>query len=328
MFKGKPILAGNSDLNQAQMIFSLVGSPTEETMPGWSSLPGCEGVKNFGNRPGNLREVFKEYRPPSEKTRQSPIAISLLSELLKLDWRKRINAIDALKHPYFSSPPLPARPGELPSFEDSHELDRRRFRGQKAPMPPAPAGGAVGIGGPNGSWAGGSGNRTGVEGRNSRLPSTARGTWNNGVQGVPPQRSYDNRNCEMHAARSRTGGEDLSQGSWHRGGLPPRPPTSNHQMWSSGSIGRLGRDRSHQARGRSEGNLDSYIPSYAGGGERPWERDHNRGYNTDRRDINNSDSAYQPVRRDFSRENLTRRRSRSPCSREGGRDAARTIHRR
>ncbi len=61
MFKGKPILAGNSDLNQAQMIFDLVGSPTEENMPGWSSLPGCEGVKSFQPRPGNLAQVFREW---------------------------------------------------------------------------------------------------------------------------------------------------------------------------------------------------------------------------------------------------------------------------
>lgn len=61
MFRGKPILAGNSDLNQAQLIFNLVGTPTEENMPGWSSLPGCEGVKSFGFKSGNLHEVFKEY---------------------------------------------------------------------------------------------------------------------------------------------------------------------------------------------------------------------------------------------------------------------------
>lgn len=60
MFKGKPILSGNSDLNQAQIIFNLVGTPNEENMPGWSSLPGCEGVKNFGFKRGNLAEVFKE----------------------------------------------------------------------------------------------------------------------------------------------------------------------------------------------------------------------------------------------------------------------------
>lgn len=60
MFKGKPILSGSSDLNQAQLIFSLVGTPTEENMPGWSSLPGCDGVKSFGNKLGNLPQVFKE----------------------------------------------------------------------------------------------------------------------------------------------------------------------------------------------------------------------------------------------------------------------------
>lgn len=60
MFKGKPILSGSSDLNQAQLIFSLVGTPTEENMPGWNALPGCDGVKNFGFKRGNLAEVFQE----------------------------------------------------------------------------------------------------------------------------------------------------------------------------------------------------------------------------------------------------------------------------
>ncbi|CAI7579698.1 unnamed protein product, partial [Penicillium viridicatum] len=59
MFKGKPILAGNSDLNQAELIFNLVGTPTEENMPGWSQLPGCEGVKNFAFKRGNLHAFFK-----------------------------------------------------------------------------------------------------------------------------------------------------------------------------------------------------------------------------------------------------------------------------
>ncbi|KAL8945118.1 MAG: hypothetical protein Q9211_000330, partial [Gyalolechia sp. 1 TL-2023] len=143
MFKGKPILAGTSDLNQAQMIFDLVGSPTEENMPGWSSLPGCDGVRSFSPRPSTLAQVFRQ---------EGSSAISLLNELLKLDWRKRINAIDALQHPYFDSHPLPARPGDIPRFEDSHELDRRKFRGQKAALPPAPAGGSVGMGA-NGDWA-------------------------------------------------------------------------------------------------------------------------------------------------------------------------------
>jgi serine/threonine-protein kinase BUR1 len=61
MFVGRPILAGNSDANQLQMIFELVGTPTEETMPGWSQLPGCEGVKIFKPQSGNLAQQFRAY---------------------------------------------------------------------------------------------------------------------------------------------------------------------------------------------------------------------------------------------------------------------------
>ena len=77
--------------------------------------------------------------------RQGSSAISLLGELLKLDWRKRINAVDAMNHSYFKNHPLPAKPGDLPTFDDSHELDRRNARGQKPALPPAPAGGTVGL---------------------------------------------------------------------------------------------------------------------------------------------------------------------------------------
>lgn len=58
MFKKKPILAGKSDLNQAQIIFELVGSPTEHNMPGWQELPGCEGVKAWVDESGNLEREF------------------------------------------------------------------------------------------------------------------------------------------------------------------------------------------------------------------------------------------------------------------------------
>lgn len=63
MFKGKPILTGSTDLNQIQLIFNLVGSPTEETMPGWTALPGCEGVKTFHPRLSTLATVFRQYEP-------------------------------------------------------------------------------------------------------------------------------------------------------------------------------------------------------------------------------------------------------------------------
>ncbi|KAE8348879.1 kinase-like domain-containing protein [Aspergillus coremiiformis] len=306
MFKGKPILAGTSDLNQAQLIFNLVGTPTEDNMPGWSSLPGCEGVKSFGSKPGNLSEAFKE---------QNPAAISLLGELLKLDWRRRINAIDALKHPYFSNHPLPARPGELPRFEDSHEFDRRRFRGQRAVMPPAPAGGSVGMG-PNGGWRSNSGTRTGAETRNSRIPGAARSGKSNahGSQGNASRRSLDNRATEPNPNRTKHIVEEPQRAfsSWQKeGGLPPKPPLPSHQGWVPGYSGRVGRDRNQLGRfgGRSDSNVDSYVPTYNSAGEHT-------------RDI------YQNNRRDYARDHPPRRRSRSPSFREGPRPAERDSYRR
>ncbi|KAL4890391.1 putative CDK9 [Aspergillus ambiguus] len=304
MFKGKPILAGRSDLDQAQIIFNLVGTPSEENMPGWSSLPGCEGVKNFGYRPGNLHDAFKEL---------NPVAISLLSELLKLDWRKRINAIDALKHPYFSSPPLPARPGEIPHFEDSHELDRRKFHSQRAVMPPAPAGGSVGMG-PNGGWTTNSGARGG-DNRNSRIPGAARmGRPNPHGNHGNTFRRFDNRNNDPYPPRSRQGAEGPPP-PWQRdGALPPKPPMPNHPPWAGGH-GRPGRDRPYQNRSgsRPEGSLDTHVPTYPG----------DRG-----REGSNYASNFggdRPGRRDYGREPPPRRRSRSPYSREGTRTGDRSY---
>ena len=60
MLVGRPILAGDSDANQLKIIFDLMGTPTEETMPGWRSLPGAEGL-NFSPKPPTLAQRFREY---------------------------------------------------------------------------------------------------------------------------------------------------------------------------------------------------------------------------------------------------------------------------
>ena len=330
MFKGKPILAGNSDLNQAQLIFDLVGSPTEDNMPGWSELPGCEGVREFAPRNPTLPHVFRE---------QGSLAISLLSELLKLDWRKRINAIDALEHPYFHTQPLPARPGDLPKFEDSHELDRRKFRGMKNKLPPAPAGGSVGVGA-QGEW--------GVNGRpapydqrgGNRVPSGRR-PYANGhgihdrrhLPSQPPQPSQDGNYSlnyrpapgpSQNAAyvnnyRGARGFDDPSYTSrlppnlpledpYSRralyssippSGLPPKPPPAQDQGWHNAPAHRGdnrggARDQGPPPRdsARVPPKVDTYIPSYSNASDRERARPPRRDEHSRR------DDEYLPPRRD------------------------------
>ena len=59
MFVGKPILTGDSDIDQLKIICNLVGSPTDETMPGWRALPIAESMQ-FPLRPSTIANRFKE----------------------------------------------------------------------------------------------------------------------------------------------------------------------------------------------------------------------------------------------------------------------------
>ncbi|KAI9714776.1 MAG: serine/threonine protein kinase, CMGC, CDC2/CDK sub [Bogoriella megaspora] len=323
MFKRKPILSGTSDINQAQIIFDLVGSPTDENMPGWNQLPGCDGVKNFSFRHGNLATVFRD---------QSKEAISLLSELLKLDWRKRINAIDALQHPYFKAYPKPARPEEIPKFEESHELDRRKFRDRKN-LPPAPAGGTVGMG-QNGEWIGsGPPNGHGFMNGSDRAPRGAFAPDRALPGSGPAPRVYDNRAPPPpHDSRSQPSGppppprrQDWQGGrppQSHNGELAPPPPNMRHPLPRPPLAGR-------------PTNKDTYIPSYSSGlSQRPRD-DYDRPPRDERpRDRDFRDRERGGGRRgslDYGDSNRRRTRSRSPDRgehRERLRDRERDLYRR
>ena len=307
MFKRRPILAGKSDLNQLQKIFDLVGSPTEQNMPGWSELPGFkkEGVTSYGLAKGRLAQEFGD---------QSSLMISLLTQLLTLDWRKRINAIDALEHPYFTSKPLPSNPEDLPQFEESHELDRRKFRDQQAALPPAPAGGTVGIGARADDW----GNGAHANGYSTRRPNNQ--TNQHPQQNQPTRRdrdfdrrqqSYPNRGPPNDSHRDRRPGWERNRGP--NLDLPPRPPVDAN--WSQLDGDSHGGRRKHDASSNrhngppphSSANVDTYIPNYEGADRAPrhdrgrgWERNASLSYdepsqrrsrspNRDRRDRGRDD---------------------------------------
>lgn len=132
MYRGKPILQGPNDVAQLDMIFQLCGTPTEITMPGWTLLPGCEGIKSFKSWPRTLEKEYHKY---------GSAMVDLLSGLMTLDPAKRLKAPEALRHVYFASDPLPAAPKDLPSYEASHELDKSKYRasrGKEARTPRAP----------------------------------------------------------------------------------------------------------------------------------------------------------------------------------------------
>ncbi|KAI8078703.1 kinase-like domain-containing protein [Halteromyces radiatus] len=118
LLRGKPILQGLDDLDQLKRIFLLCGSPTQENMPGWNKLQDAGNVK-FEPSSRRVVEEFKKFDIQ---------AADLMDKFLTLDPLRRITALDALDHDYFYTKPLPAEPGDLPKYEASHELDRRRAK--------------------------------------------------------------------------------------------------------------------------------------------------------------------------------------------------------
>ncbi|KAH3667355.1 hypothetical protein OGAPHI_003004 [Ogataea philodendri] len=122
MFKKKPILEGKSDLDQADMIFRLLGSPTPEVFPN-AELINRNGV--------NLHVEYQRTLESEYGAIMTPACLRLLSGLLTMDPRKRFNAARALESDFFRIEPVACLPEELPKFEESHEQDIKRFKEEK-----------------------------------------------------------------------------------------------------------------------------------------------------------------------------------------------------
>ncbi|CAD6574439.1 MAG: TFIIH complex serine/threonine-protein kinase subunit kin28 [Cyphobasidiales sp. Tagirdzhanova-0007] len=98
-----PYMAGETDVDQLNIIFRALGTPTEEEWPGHKEL---NDYVDFKFQPkSDLRALFTG----------APLSgLEMLSRLLAFDPRKRISALDALKHSYFHTTPLPTHPAKLP----------------------------------------------------------------------------------------------------------------------------------------------------------------------------------------------------------------------
>ncbi|KDR68381.1 hypothetical protein GALMADRAFT_257032 [Galerina marginata CBS 339.88] len=130
MFTRKPILPGSSDLDQLEKIWLLCGTPNQHSWPNFDQLPGCEGVIRFNSHHRRLKQTYDSIGLPTE-------TVDLLDKLLIVNPRDRLTAAEALVHDYFWTDPLPADPRTMPSYEASHEFDKRGHRNHP-PMPAMP----------------------------------------------------------------------------------------------------------------------------------------------------------------------------------------------
>lgn len=126
------LLPGNSEMQQLQLIFRLLGTPTEQSWPGVSKLP-CFAIALPHVSPRIIAAQTFETRIKGLDVH----AQSLLRNFLSLDPSLRLTAKEALDDVYFSVAPLPAKLDFVPEREstcDGSVMPAKRAREVTADM--------------------------------------------------------------------------------------------------------------------------------------------------------------------------------------------------
>lgn len=118
MLTGEPTFPGvRCTYDQLDKIFKVLGTPTEETWPGVTHLPGYKAPRLLYYPPRKLGLSFPRLYDIADGD-------SMASSLLQLNPDQRIGAEEALRHPYFAS--LPRKLYELPDGKTHRETFRLR----------------------------------------------------------------------------------------------------------------------------------------------------------------------------------------------------------
>lgn len=104
-----PFVAGSSDLDQISKICEAFGTPAEDNWPGVSQLPNFIHTDPAHQVPVQGREFFLRQFPTA-----GPVGADLLMSMCALDPRKRITAVDSLRHSWWTMDPPPTKNEDLP----------------------------------------------------------------------------------------------------------------------------------------------------------------------------------------------------------------------
>ncbi|KAI7896044.1 kinase-like domain-containing protein [Mucor mucedo] len=109
LMQHKPLLPGNTEQAQLDLIVKLLGSPNDSIWPGFNKLPSSKLLVLPKQTYNSIKQVFPRF---SENT------LGLLAGLLTYNPKTRLTVKQALAHPYFQESPRAQDPSLLPTYPE------------------------------------------------------------------------------------------------------------------------------------------------------------------------------------------------------------------
>lgn len=104
MVTGLPLFNGHTDAEQLLKIFKLFGTPSRDDWPSMSTLPNIKVVMSDSRQAAHFEQsypsTFNEMVRNSDLKHLGEDGLDLLRRLLHLEPSRRINALDAFRHPF------------------------------------------------------------------------------------------------------------------------------------------------------------------------------------------------------------------------------------
>ncbi|KEF55026.1 CMGC/CDK protein kinase [Exophiala aquamarina CBS 119918] len=119
-----PLFQGKNEVDQLSKIFALLGTPTNETWPGFRSLPNAKALHPVLSKSATTPSFLTASKFPYLTTS----GLRLLSSMLSMNPAGRPSAPQILRHPYFKEDPRPKAKEMFPTFPSKAGQEKRRRR--------------------------------------------------------------------------------------------------------------------------------------------------------------------------------------------------------
>merc|ERR1712025_970580 len=132
-----PLFPGESEVDELNKIFKLLGTPNEKIWPGYNKLPAPQKMKFIEYPYATLRQQF-----PVNMLTES--GMDLMKRFLTYDPKQRITCDEALKAEYFQESPMAIDPSMFPTWPAKSEMAAgANGAAKKASSPKPPSGGGA-----------------------------------------------------------------------------------------------------------------------------------------------------------------------------------------